>query len=274
MGGAGRNLIRLVAVGACLALPACSTKPAPGGAHGGRSDKARRDAEKLAAECATGAAASQARALPELEVHRTWKDRLSGRAVPPKGGTPPALPPVSELVLVKGPVPKAPPRPGVAPLVVRERVVSAIPFAKEAEAEESAVAVACEVVERKLADLDPPVQHKVSPNEVRNEFLRLDSRTTRGPSPEEEKVLGENNITGPHIYIEYDVEVTADQVRALRAQERVGAGLRFLGILTAVVLAGFLFLRADECTRGYLTSWLALGAVALAGGAVAALIFV
>jgi hypothetical protein len=274
---AGRNLIRLAAVGLCLALPACSGKPSappPGGATGSKAEKARRDAEALATDCIDGAATSQVRAAPELEVHRTLKDRVLGRAVPPKNGTPPPLP-APEPVLVKGPpAPTAPPRPGISSLVVREHVVSVLPYATEAEAEEDALAAACEVVERKLAELDPPVRHKVSPNEVRNEFLRKDSRSVRPLDAEREKAFARAGIDGPLVYVEYDVEVTSDQVRELRTQERVGAGLRFLGILTAVALAGFLFLRADEWTRGYLTSWLALGAVALAGGAAAALIFV
>jgi hypothetical protein len=45
-------------------------------------------------------------------------------------------------------------------------------------------------------------------------------------------------------------------------------------VLAAVALAGFLFLRADEWTKGYLTSWLAIAAVVLAGGAAAAFLFV
>jgi hypothetical protein len=68
--------------------------------------------------------------------------------------------------------------------------------------------------------------------------------------------------------------VTAEQVRELRSQERVASGMRVLGIVVAVALAGFLFLRADEWTKGYLTHWLALGAALLAGGAAALLIFV
>ena len=45
-------------------------------------------------------------------------------------------------------------------------------------------------------------------------------------------------------------------------------------LVIAFALAGFLFLRADEWTRGYLTTWLALCAAVLAGGAAAALVFV
>jgi hypothetical protein len=39
-------------------------------------------------------------------------------------------------------------------------------------------------------------------------------------------------------------------------------------------VAGFLFLRADVWTMGYLTRWRARGAVTLAGAAAAALIFI
>ncbi|MDY3556419.1 hypothetical protein R5W24_005584 [Gemmata sp. JC717] len=270
----GRNLIRLATVGLCLVLPACAKPAPPGGAIGSKADRARRDAGTLAADCVAGAAQAQADAHPELAVRRSWKDTLLGRAVAPKGGTPPA-PPAPPVVVVKAaPAPKATPRPGTGALVVRERVSSAIPYATEAEAEEDALMLACEVVEKRLAELDPPVRHKVAPNEVRHEFLRKDSRTVRPPDAEEASTFARYGVTGELVYVEYDVEVTADQVRELRTQERVAGGLRVLGSLTAIALAGFLFLRADEWTRGYLTSWLAIGAATLAVAAAAALVLV
>ena len=152
--------------------------------------------------------------------------------------------------------------------------MSTLPYPTEAEAEEDALTQARELVEQKLAALDPPVRHKISINEVKAEFVRKDSRTVRPPDAEEKEAFAVYGVSGNLVYVEYDVEVTSDQVRELRAQERVAAGLRVMGILVAVVLAAFLFLRADEWTRGYLTSWLALGAVALAGGAAAALIWI
>ncbi len=157
---------------------------------------------------------------------------------------------------------------------MRERVVSTVPYATEAEADEDALAQARDVVEQKLAALDPPVRYKPSIGEVRGEFIRKDSRTVRGPDAREKAILAEANLGTNLVYVEYDVEVTADQVREMRSQERVSGGLRILGMLVAVSLAGFLFLRADEWTKGYLTRWLAFAAVLLAGGAAAALIFV
>jgi hypothetical protein len=173
--------------------------------------------------------------------------------------------------------PKAPPAPQSQPrtsAVVRERVASSLPYPTEADADEDAVAQACEVVARKLSELDPPVHYRPSPAEVRAEFLRKDSRTVRGPNEQEQQIITSLGFTGKRVYVEYDVEVRADQVRELRSQDRVSAGLRVLGGLFALVIAGFLFLRADEWTKGYLTSWLALAAVTLAGAAAAALIFI
>ena len=46
-------------------------------------------------------------------------------------------------------------------------------------------------------------------------------------------------------------------VRELRTRDRIVSALRVFGVVTAVALAGFLFLRLDEWSKGYLTSWLA-----------------
>ncbi|QJW94143.1 hypothetical protein [Frigoriglobus tundricola] len=156
----------------------------------------------------------------------------------------------------------------------RERVKSAIPYATEADAEEDALTQARDLVEQKLAALDPPVRHKPSLTDVKADFVRPDSRTVRPLSAEDKETFALYTLNNNYVFVEYDVEVTPDQVRELRAQERAAAALRIMGVLVAIALAGFLFLRADEWTRGYLTSWLALGAVGLAGGAAAALIFV
>ena len=284
-----RRTVALASVAlAFVALAGCSSKPsAPreGGASGSKADKARKDAEALAVRAVNAGADAQAKAVPEVAVRRditllggrvtvnreTWEPAVHAKAAVAKA--PPAAPaPPAPDVAAKGPpAPKTAARPG-APVVVRERVVSALPAATEAEAEDDALAQARDLVEQKLAALDPPVRHKPSIGEVRAEFVRKDSRTVRGPDAREKAILAEGDLVGNFVFVEYDVEVTADQVRELRAQERVAGGLRVLGVLTAVALAGFLFLRADEWTRGYLTSWLALGAVALAAGTAAALI--
>ena len=153
-------------------------------------------------------------------------------------------------------------------------MVSVVPSANESDADKDALTAAQDAIQRGLAELDPPVRYRPSPNEVEKEFLRRDSRTVRPPTPAEKEVISNLAISGNPVYVEYDVEVTADQVRHLRTRDRIGDTLRILGAVAAIALAGFLFLRADEWTKGYLTRWLAMGAVLLAGGAAAALYFV
>ena len=71
MGSARRNVLRVVVVGLCFALAACGKPaPPPGGASGGKAEKARKDAEALALGGVNGGAKAQAEAMPELAVHR------------------------------------------------------------------------------------------------------------------------------------------------------------------------------------------------------------
>lgn len=246
-------LVTLVLV---LGLSAgCKRGTQTGGSSGARAESARRNAEALAVEGATGAAEAQAAAFIAAGIRN------------PDPGVA-KVPPAPEA-----PRPKALPRPGPAP-VIRERVAGTDPAPTEAEAERYAVIAAQDVIERRLAELDPPVKYRPSANEVEKEFLRKDSRGVRPPSGAEKELITKLQITGNPVYVEYDVEVTPDQVRQLRTRDRVADALRVFGMVAVLALAGFLFLRADEWTKGYLTRWLAAGAVLLAGGAAAALYFV
>jgi hypothetical protein len=297
MAGPRTTRLRTWAVGLAAALvlaaAGCNSRSAPqtGGSTSSKADKARKDAEAVALSAISSAATAQASAVPEaarrdkdLQLNVTIAEKTGAAAQPQ--GAPPAPPPIPSPPTIAPPAPPAPagpvalaptpkptPRPGQS-AVVRERVVS-FP-APEAEAEEDALSQARELIARKLAELDPPVRYKPSVSEVRAEFIRKDSRQKRPftPTPEQQKLYDDNKLAANFVHVEYDVEVTAEQVRELRSQERSWAALRVLGILVAVALAGFLFLRADEWTKGYLTSWLALAAAALAGGAAAAFIFI
>jgi hypothetical protein len=164
------------------------------------------------------------------------------------------------------------PRPG-SDAIKRFRVRS-FPTISEADSDENAISVAGEKVEEYLKTLDPPVYYRPTENEVLNEYVRKDSRLVREPNTDEAAILKEAKISDKRWIVEYDVEVTADQVRDLRTRDRVTLAMRVFGGLTIAALAAFLFLRADEFTKGYLTRWLAFAAVALAGGVVAALYFV
>jgi hypothetical protein len=108
----------------------------------------------------------------------------------------------------------------------------------------------------------------------KSEFIRKDSRLTRQLTEEEKEEYARNGFTDKRYYLEYYVEITADQLRELRTRDRITLAFRVLAGFTFVSLSCFLFLRADEWTKGYLTRWLAAGAVALVGGATVALFLV
>jgi hypothetical protein len=272
-----RFIFLILALGIALTMGCRARVSPPGGARGSKPEAARKQAETLAIKGVNGAADAQAHVFIAAAVRdgAPVAPRIpASDIIPPSASTTPDLP-----------QPRALPRPGPPP-IIRERVVSAVPAPTEADAEKEAILAAQELIERRLAELDPPVRYRPSLNEVEKEFLRRDSRTvtplreSSGPRAEAmrkslKEGLGHSpEEVGRFVDVEYDVEVTAEQVRNLRTRDRVSDALRTFGAVAAVALAGFLFLRADEWTKGYLTRWLAMGAVLLAGGAAAALYFV
>ncbi|MBX9625738.1 MAG: DUF493 domain-containing protein [Gemmataceae bacterium] len=270
-----------------------SRRAEPGGDTGRKAREAREQAERLAADAVKGAAAAQVAAHPELErkgpIGRA-RDFVAGHIpgfgpAPPAvvvarsgaGPTPPAppphppVPPSVDVVVVRPAQPPVDTKPS-AGVVIRERVPSQYPYPTEEKADADALDQAAIRIEQKLRELDPPVEYRPSAGVVRNEYLRRGSREVRDPDPFEQAELARDGRSGK--YVSYTVEVTADQVRELRTRGRVLVALRLVGAVAGVALAAFLFLRLDEWTKGYLTSWLAFAAVALAGGVAAALVLV
>jgi hypothetical protein len=290
--------LAFVVVGGCSRV----TTVTFGGAKGSKADQARKQAEDLALNVVNGVAKSQAKAVPELTLGGKNSQPGKSTMIVSAGVSKATVISPNDDTHVKTPVPapttpqsvstssspkmtavkdfmspKSSPRPG-SPAIIKERVVSAIPYANKAEAEDDAFTSARDAIERRLAELDPPVRYRPSLNEIRNEFARKDSQTTHRPSQAELEEYARNNVNDKVIaslvYVECDVEVTADQIRELRTRDRVTIALRVFSGLIFIALSGFLFLRADEWTKGYLTRWLACGAVVLVGGAAAALYFV
>jgi hypothetical protein len=273
-----------------------SKEPPAGGAQGSKADRARKQAEGLALNVVNGAAKSQAKAIPSLT--RKEKGGAGGifTAITPqdisqiKSGTSPQVPtapakpePASAPVFPSSPPqigaaidplePKSPPRPG-SPAVIRERISSSAPYQSEAEAEADVLNVAQYTIERSMAELDPPVNYRPSINEIKSEFIRKDSRTTRQPNEKQMEDYAKNGISSKWYSVEYDIEVTADQIRELRTKDRITNAFRVIAGLTFLALSCFLFLRTDEWTKGYLTRWLACGVAALVVGAGIALFLV
>ena len=269
---------RLAALLACAAIAAvaggvgCNARRSAsgGGSTSPKAEQARRQAE--------AAAVGGAKAAAEFAAHHTGGPIVATSVQgPPTAPRPPAAPPGPSVTARPAP---APPRPADEP-VIRERVSSELPHPTEQEAEKDALEQAQRRIEEKLAELDPPVRHRPTLAEVKANYLRKDSRHPRRLTEEQKKAYektfadaGLKYDLDSLVFVDYEVTVSAEQVRELRAQDRVLLGLKVFAGVAAAALAGFLFLRIDEWTKGYLTSWLAVAAVALAGGAAATLALV
>jgi hypothetical protein len=273
------------------------SRPQAGGATSRKAQEARKQAEDYAVDAVQGAALAQVAAHPELDRRNgltRFMARINSMTEPtvtvsaasaesppaPPGPTPAgkAVRPVTRPVVAEATAAsgdRGPPtlRRATGRVVIREHIVTEIPYPSEAEADDRTLDKAAEIISQKLLELDPPVEYLPSRAVVRNEYSVPSSRRVRQP-PEQEASEYKKIDGKDRVYVEYTVERTADQIRELRTRDRVGDAFRLIGIMSAVSLAGFLFLRLDEWTKGYLTSWLVFVAVALAGGVVAALILV
>ena len=277
----------------------CGVKsaPPPGGANSEKARDARKQAETSAMSAVMFAAQAQAEAVPGVAKapHKSLKQKAKeleqrvenwvsntptpppAAPAPPKKPNPPMTPatpmPPAPAITARPdpePIPKAFRGPGQ--VVIREKVSSDLPYFTESEAEESALLQAQKRVAELLSKLDPPVRYEPSLAVVKNEFVRKETRAIRKPTAAEQEEWKRLGYSPDRVFVEYEVVVTADQVRELRSQDRVSGALKVFGGLAAVALAAFLFLRFDEWTKGYLTSWLAFLAVALAVSAAAALV--
>lgn len=265
---------RLAALTACAVLVVvaggmgCSrSKPVPGGSTSSKAVQARQQAEK-AVMAGARASAVYVAAVPD-RGHTT--PTATNTPAPPAPAAVPHAPAASVAPVVPAMTSRpAPPARPIDEPVIREKVESELPHPTEADAEKDALEQVCRRLTEKLAELDPPVRFHPTPAEAKA-FIRKDSRRVRQLTTEQREAAGfkENRM-----YVDYEIAVSADQVRELRGRERVGLGLKVLAGFAVAALAGFLFLRADEWTKGYLTSWLAVAAFALAGGVAATLAFV
>ena len=166
----------------------CRRVTPPGGASGSRAQAARKQAETLAVSAVNGAAEAEVRSNPSAGPRRRRARRSRGRDRVARGGistdretawasraeSAHGAAAINRSIVIEL-QPKAPPRAGPTP-IIHARVASLVPAVNEAEAEEEAINAARDLVEKKLAELDPPVKYRPSANEVKNEFLRRDSR--------------------------------------------------------------------------------------------------
>lgn len=268
-----RALTAAVACALLVAAGGCNGKRTPatnraGGPNTDKADKARKLAEALAVQAVKGGAAEQAK-LPAFTKGGVIATSGVNEALAKIAPVPPKPAPKS----APSPMAKVPPRP-TSPVVISDRVSSSVPYTSAGEADEDALVQAQERVAQRLRELRPPVTVRPSLDAVRADYVRRETRTIRYPGPQEKELLISTGYSGDRVYVEYDIRVTADQVRELRTQDRIEDALRAVGIVVAAALAAFLFLRLDEWTKGYLTSRLAVAAILLAAGVTAAAVLI
>ncbi|MCS7022986.1 MAG: hypothetical protein NZ703_04290 [Gemmataceae bacterium] len=268
---------------AVMSLIGCQKQPPAGGANHRTAEKARRQAEQLAEAALTGALQAYARtqpsAVPQSRWQRWWTQVRQSVGLTPAVSTKltsETLPLPVEPPVVIQPVsypsaelrPKSPPRPGPPP-VIRERVVNRVPRPSEEDAEEDALAVAAELLTQRFAALNPPLEHRPTIEEVRLNYLRASSREVipfrqrslqQDPRAQQlipvlEKLFSSDEIARL-VDVEFDIEVTGEQIRVLRSRQRVETVIRVMGIFVLVLLATFLLLNLYAWTKGYMTRFL------------------
>jgi hypothetical protein len=126
-----------------------------------------------------------------------------------------------------------------------------------AEAERDAVIEAKKALTEKLGGLDIPIE---AISVTRKDFEQ---------APEEVvKLWQEKGIETDRGWMSVNARVTSEAIREARAKSRISTVGLFGGAAFLLVLLGYLFLRIDNATKGYLT-WVLGGAVlAILAGAV------
>ncbi len=127
---------------------------------------------------------------------------------------------------------------------------------------------------KQLDLLDPPVARRPSLETVRAKYVVPNSAVTVQPPDDLKADWAKAKLETNRVWGQVDVEVTAEQVRQLRGEERTMAVGRVVAVLV-LVLAGLAgFFRLDLLTKGHLTAVLGVGLAALgAAGATAAVYF-
>ena len=152
-----------------------------------------------------------------------------------------------------------------------DRVRSESPHLTRERALNDALLVARQQLADRLAAEKPPVTAVPALWEIRDQYVRQDSIAEVHPTREIRDEWAAANLDADRVWVELDVEVSPDQMRQLRAdQRRMYAGLWF-GLAFVAAVAGYGFLRLDAMTKGYLTTVLGVAAGGLVAAAVAAL---
>lgn len=176
---------------------------------------------------------------------------------------------VTTTVLVRSA--EQPPTPTPAPAIKITRIRSGNPASREKALLDAVELARLRIVEQ-LHQLEPPVYTYPTVETVRTEYLRPDSIREVQPTAEDKANWAAAKLDPNRVWVEIDVELSAEQVRHLRSEERVRSGGIYAIALFLGVLGLFTFLRLDSWTKGYLTLALGIGTAVVVGGGIALLV--
>jgi hypothetical protein len=133
-----------------------------------------------------------------------------------------------------------------------EKVRSKNPFRKRDEALTDTIQQAREKIQDVLSRATPPVEITLTDAKVRG-FLVEKSVREILPDEGTKKLWLEKGLESDRLWVEAEFEVSSEQVRRLRSEQRLHqVGLVMAGILgVCLLLLGFL--KLDALTKGYLT---------------------
>jgi hypothetical protein len=165
--------------------------------------------------------------------------------------------------------------PSTTPPAIQLRGLRSVdPHPSRERAMNDALLMARDRLALELRLLDPPIDEVPTLGQIRSQYVQRDSIVEIQPTTEQKAAWSAANLDPDRVWIELDVEVSEDQIRELRSENRFNLGLWvFVGLLIAVASLHS-FLRIDTWTKGYLTSTLALSFAAGAGIGIGLLFFV
>jgi len=135
---------------------------------------------------------------------------------------------------------------------------------------EEAIADACRVARGRLVDvlrgLQPSIEWLPPDLSIQNEYMLANSVREIAPDADTKARWVANGLESDRIWVELDIEVSEDQLRALRGKQRITSISWYVGGLFAFLLAWLLFVKLDGYTKGYLTYTLLTLAIVASGG--------
>jgi hypothetical protein len=160
------------------------------------------------------------------------------------------------------------PDPQHPPPAIRLTGIASPEPSDEAGATESALRAARDKLAAVFASLRSPLRDVPTEEELLREYVAPDGITQRTPTEVEKQAWQDAKLGPDRVWKVVTLTVSEEQLRALRARQRLGDLSRWAAVTLAVLAILYGALRADDRSQGYYT-WLWFGlAAALIGGVV------